>query len=295
MRKPAAALIILLLVTAVAGTFLVRVGKANPYLYHESGPPPEGVTPLVISISSPENNTLFRTNNITFTFNIRNNDPNARSQFPSRESFAIPSVHYLLDAHLKANWMEDNVTVYKQSAYDPEFPKFWEFNETLWNIPNGEHSVVVTALGGGSYAKDALTSYSFQIATISVMNFTVDASPPEISILSPLNSTYYSSEIPFNFIINEEPSKISYSLDGQKNSTLSGNTTLTHLPNGEHKLTVYVWDVAGNIGVSETKFKVEPFTTVLVAAASGASIVGMVCCGLLLFVRKKRRKEATQE
>ena len=293
MRKTAAALITALLITAAAGTLFVRMGKANPYLYHESGPPPEGVTPLAISISSPKNNTLYRTNNITFTFSIKNNDPNA--QFPSRESHAIPSVHYLLDAHLKADWMENNVTIYKQGAYDPERPTFWEFNETLWNIPNGEHSVAVTALGGGSYAKDALTAYSFQIATISVINFTVDASPPEISNLSPLNATYYSSEIPLNFNVNDEPSKISYSLDGQKNSTISGNTTLTHLPNGEHKLIVYVWDAAGNIGVSETKFKVEPFTTVLVAAASGASIVGTICCGLLLFVQRKRRKEAPQK
>ena len=292
MRKSGAALIMALLITAVAGTFFVRFGKANPYLYHESGPPPAGVAPLAISISSPKNNTLYNVHNITFTLSIRNNDPNA--QFPSRDSYAIPSIHYLLEVYLKTDWMEDNITVYKQDAYNPEHPTSWDFNQTLWNIPNGEHSVVVTALGGGGYAKNGLTWYSFQIATVSVINFTVDASPPEISMLSPLNATYYSSEISLNFVVNEEPSRISYSLDGQKNSTLSGNTTLNNLPNGEHKLIVYVWDTADNVKVSETKFKVEPFPTALVATASASSIIVSVCAGLFIFTRRKRRKEAPQ-
>ena len=289
MRKAAVVLFMALLIIAAAGTFLVRLGKANPYLYHESGPPPAGVTPLAISIASPKNNTPYRANDITFAFSIRNNDANA--QFPSRDSFTIPSIHYLLAAYLKADWMENNVTVYNQNTYSPEFPTFWDFNETFSNIPDGERSVVVTAMGGGGYAKDGLTWYSFQIATISVINFTVDATPPEASISSPLNATYYSAEIPFDFIVSEEPSQISYSLDGQKNSTLSGNTTLTNLPNGEHKLIVYVWDVAGNVGASETKFKVEPFSTVLVTTASGASVAVLVCAGLLVYFKKRRRQD----
>jgi len=287
MRKASIALIVAILITAIAGVYSVNFAQANPYLYHESGPPPAGVSPLAISISSPKNNTLYNVHNITFTLSVRNNDPNA--QFPSRDSYAIPSIHYLLEVYLKTDWMEDNVTVYKQDAYNPEHPTSWDFNQTLWNIPNGEHSIVVTALGEGGYAKNGLMWYSFQIATVSVINFTVDASPPEMSILSPLNATYYSSEVPLNFMLSEEPSRISCSLDGQKNSTLSGNTTLNNLPNGEHRLIVYVWDVAGNVGVFETKFNIEPFPTALVATASGASaaIVGL---GLLVYFRKRKRQ-----
>jgi len=184
--------------------------------------------------------------------------------------------------------MEDNVTVYEPNTYSPDFSTFWDFSETFWDVPDGEHSVVITALGGGGYAKDGLTWYSFQIATAAVMNFTVDATPPEVSILSPLNATYYASGIPFNFILSETPSLIRYSLDGQKNSTLDGNTTLTNLPNGEHKLIVYVWDVAGNVGVSETAFNIEPFPTALVATASGAS-VAVVGVGSLVYLKKRKR------
>ena len=183
--------------------------------------------------------------------------------------------------------MEDNVTVYKQNTYSPDFPTFWGFNESFRGIPDGEQSVVITALGGGGYAKDGLTWYSFQIATTSVINFTVDATPPEVSILSPLNVTYYASEIPFDFLISEKLSLIKYSLDGQKNSTLCGNTTLANLPNGKHQLIVYVWDVAGNVGVSEAAFNIEPFPTALVATASGAS-AAIIGAGLLAFLKKRR-------
>jgi hypothetical protein len=282
-----AGFISVLFLVAIAEAGFVKFAQANPYLYHESGPPPADVTPLAISISSPKNNTLYRVNNITFTFSIQNNDANAH--FPSRDSFAIPSIHYFLEAYLKADWMEDNVTVYERArAYRPDVPLLWNFNETFWNVPDGEHSVVITALGGGGYAKDGLTWYSFQIATTAVMNFTVDATPPEVLILSPLNATYYASEIPFNFILSENPSLITYSLDGQKNSTLDGNTTLTNLPNGEHKLIVYVWDVAGNVGVSETAFNIEPFLTALVATAPGAS-VAIIGVGLLVYFKKRKR------
>ena len=183
--------------------------------------------------------------------------------------------------------MEDNVTVYKQNTYSPDFPTFWGFNESFRGIPDGEQSVVITALGGGGYAKDGLTWYSFQIATTSVINFTVDANPPDVSILSPLNATYYASELPFDFIISEKPSLIKYSLDGQKNSTLRGNTTLANLPNGKHQLIVYVWDVAGNVGVSEAAFNIEPFPTLAVAVVSAASAIA-VSAGLIIYLKKRK-------
>lgn len=275
--------ILVLFLIAIAEAYFVKFAQANPYLYHESGPPPAGVTPLVISMSSPKNNTLYRVNNITFTFSIQNNDANAK--FPFRDSFTIPSIHYLLDAYLKADWMEDNVTVYKQNTYSPDFPTFWDYSETFCGVPDGEHTMVITALGGGGYAKDGLTWYSFRMSTISVINFIVDATSPEVSIPSPLNATYYSPDIPLNFVVSEEPSLISYSLDGQENSTLYGNTTLTNLPNGEHKLTIYAWDVAGNLGVSETVvFNIETFPTLAMAPIASVAAIGT---GLMIYFKKR--------
>jgi len=62
--------------------------------------------------------------------------------------------------------------------------------------------------------------------------------------------------------------------------TVSGNTTLTGLPNGYHNVTVYATDEAGNTGASETLFfNVEmpesfPVVPVAVAVAVVAVAVG---------------------
>jgi hypothetical protein len=68
---------------------------------------------------------------------------------------------------------------------------------------------------------------------------------------------------------------------------LSGNTTLTSLPNGEHTLTIYVSDVAGNLEAAETIFIIEPFPTALVATASGS--LAIACAGLLVYFKKHNR------
>ncbi len=235
--------------------------------------PAADATPLVISVLSPKNNTIYRVNNIDFNFSI---------------STENTSIHYLLGAYFKADWMQDNVTVYKQNTYSPEFPEFWNHSETFLQMPDGEYSIVITAWGGGGYAK-GLTYYFFDMTTITVINFTVDATPPDVSILSPLNETYDSSDVPLNFTVSEKPSLIRYSLDGQKNSTLYENTTLTNLPNGEHNLTIYVWDVAGNFGVSETVVfniaKPEPFTTPLVVASTASVVV--ISISLTIYFKKR--------
>jgi hypothetical protein len=117
-----------------------------------------------------------------------------------------------------------------------------------------------------------------------------DTVPPRISIVSPENKVYNASSVLLTFLIYEAFSSMSYSLDGQDNVTIAGNTTLSGLPNGSYNLTVYVTDLAGNTGASETiYFNVdvpEPFPTLLVATASGVSITGVAVCAF--YYRKKR-------
>lgn len=54
----------------------------------------------------------------------------------------------------------------------------------------------------------------------------VDATPPTISIISPENMTYSVNNVSLTFTISEPASWIGYSLDGQTNVTITGNTTL---------------------------------------------------------------------
>jgi hypothetical protein len=117
-----------------------------------------------------------------------------------------------------------------------------------------------------------------------------DTVPPRIAIVSPENKVYNASSVPLAFLIYEASSSMSYSLDGQDNVAIAGNTTLSDLPNGAHNLTVYATDSAGNTGASETiSFSIdvpEPFPTAPVAATSIA-IVAAVGVGLLVYFKKR--------
>ena len=91
----------------------------------------------------------------------------------------------------------------------------------------------------------------FFISASATICFTLDLTPPTVSFLPPENVSS-TSVIPLKLTVNEVYSKIAYSLNGQQNVTVTGNSTIPHLPCGMHNLTFYVWDSAGNIGISET-------------------------------------------
>jgi branched-chain amino acid transport system substrate-binding protein len=80
--------------------------------------------------------------------------------------------------------------------------------------------------------------------------FMSDTTPPTISIVSPENKTYPVEDVPLTFTVGESTSWIGYSLDGQANTTIGGNTSLTSLLDGVHYVVVYANDTVGNIGKS---------------------------------------------
>jgi len=118
--------------------------------------------------------------------------------------------------------------------------------------------------------------------------------PPKISVVSPENKTYTSSNVSLAFTVNKPVSWVGYSLDGQDNMTITGNATLSRLTNGLHNITVYARDEFENTGTSETiSFSVdvpepsEPFPTTLVVTASGVA-VAIVGAGLLVYFKKRK-------
>jgi hypothetical protein len=271
-----AACFILLFLIATATSGFFKLAQANPYMYHELASPPPDATPLVISVSSPKNNTICRVNDIVLTLNI---------------STYNTSIGYLLNAYFKANWMQNNVTIYEQNIRSPEFPKLWDYSKTFRDMPDGQYSIIINARGGGGYARE-LTYYFFDMTTISMINFSIDTTPPKVSIKTPLNGTYESLDVPLNFTVSEKPSLIRYSLDGQKNLTLYRNTTFTNLHYGRHNVTVYVWDVAGNAGNPETVIfniaepEPETFPATLVIASLITGTVEAI--GLLIYFKKRK-------
>lgn len=78
-----------------------------------------------------------------------------------------------------------------------------------------------------------------------------DVTPPAIRLLSPANLTYGTEHLPMIFTVNEAIDWACYSQNGQGNVTISGNTTLPSLANGQYRIVVYANDTSGNIGCSE--------------------------------------------
>jgi hypothetical protein len=118
-----------------------------------------------------------------------------------------------------------------------------------------------------------------------------------VTLLSLKNLTS-SEPLSLNFSIAKPVDWTGYSLDGRKNITIAGNTTLNGLTTGVHNITVYAKDPSGNIGASETlKFEVSPesilaeasgfLPTLTVAAVSIVALVS-VAAGLLVYHKKHK-------
>jgi len=266
----------------IVGAYFVGSCAANPYSLRGFVPPDQETYPPVITITSPSNNTAYNTSPLPLMFNV------TAPQSKTASSTGVDNVAY------KADLRNEAIDVLQGGQGEPSF------DLSLSNIPEGQHSITIKARGIGTYMNEEELSYTlFFISSTATVSFTIDYTAPTVSVLSLVNMTYDVSDFPLCFSVNEPVSHIAYDLDGKENNTVSGNTTLTGLANGDHNLTIYAEDDAGNVGKSDTiSFTVavpepesEPFPTVPVAAVSAASIIAVGTASLLL-TRRKRSKEA---
>jgi hypothetical protein len=249
---------------------------ANPSVSLDPGSPPDlTLIPPVISVYAPRNNTFYNASFIVLTYNVSITTLTSSVGSPKWwTSYAADWKEGLGDLNTVLVDMESSVA-------------FKEYSVNLTDIPDGSHRLVVyvtSFLESGHYANSATSE--------AMIDFTVDLSPPSISNLSIENKTYNSCDLPLSFFVGEEVSQASYCIDNQAKVTISGNTTLGGLTSGNHNLTVYVLDKAGNAGESETvSFSVEtslPFPWLPVAAVAVAVVAVVAVIGLLYW--KKRRR-----
>ena len=287
MKRTAIALtlIVALSFSEVAGTHFVNVGKANPWIGFDWVSPKVGTNPPAFTISSPQENRVLNSSTVFLNFTSTVGESNA-------------SYTWLMQVYYKADWQQDEICVYNNThrslPFDPSGITVFSHNTNLTGVPEGEHAITFRAVERGSYINvDAQYFEMFDIDGFFSVNFTIDMTQPIIAVSSLENKTYETSDIPLNFTINEPVSEITYSLDGQENVTVSGNATLTGLVNGEHNVTLYATDEAGNVGTSENVIfsvaKPELFPTVLVVPASVASIAVIIGVGLLVYFKKRKR------
>lgn len=190
--------------------------------------------------------------------------------------------------------------------YNPENDS-WTFGS---KIPTERQFFGVAALNDTFYVIGGRTTiyqpipFQWDIASITVYATNQQFIPigygtvaPVICLVSPQNSVYNETNITVSFTISKPVSWIDYSLDGQENVTITGNTTLSGVTSGLHNVTVYAKDKFGNIGASETVTfnvakpeSVEPasfqINSVLIVLC--ASVIIIAVC-LLAFLKRRRR------
>lgn len=149
---------------------------------------------------------------------------------------------------------------------------------TLPRLPDGVHTLVV-------YASDAVSN----VGSSDTIQFTVDASPLSMVLLSPQNQTYTTTDLTIDFTLNETASWTAYSLDGKDNATFTGNLSLTGLTYGSHSLTLYANNTYGKMASSKTVYfnVLEPFPMFWVTASTVLIVSGSVA--FLLYLRQSRK------
>jgi hypothetical protein len=251
-----AAFISLLVILALPGIF-VNLSEANPFAFRimDEVPPDNKTEPPTILILSPENNTSHAADDVVFSLKVD----------VGYSATATPTpAPFLLEVYYEADWKRGFTYVYDFD--DPIYGSktLAKFNTTiaLTGIPEGNRILTVYAVEKGRYEKTVPDSnssrgylieyYPFKIADSSSTHFTVDATPPNVSVLSVENGTLDASKVQVGFVVDEPVQNVSYVLDEQRNMTVAGNFTLSGLSSGVHSLTVYATDDVGNVGASET-------------------------------------------
>jgi hypothetical protein len=158
--------------------------------------------------------------------------------------------------------------------------------ETLNNLAEGNHTLKV-------YSQDA-AGKEMSFST----EFTINThyKYPQVTILSPQNKTYTTTEVPLTWTCDEQIKSANYFLDEPLygSTTLLGNTTLTGLSNGTHTITVYAFTQKGQANSQtvyftvnpETHQQTEPLPTTLLLALLIASVIAVT--GLLVYFKKHK-------
>jgi hypothetical protein len=239
-----------------------------------------------IKVHSPENNSAYNVNSVPYSITVEK-PPSWFNYDPFHGMLSL--ISYSLDGMTEIT-LADGDEYYNREPLN--------FEGTLDGLSEGNHSLEVYVHGVSFYNPDGrlcAPGADYYLDASYKAQFTIDTTPPSISLLSVENKTYDSGNVPLNFAVNE-PAQISYCLDEQDNVTIDGNTTLTELSYGSHTLVLYASDMAGNTGTSETvTFTIaketepaEPLpTTLILASVVSVAVIG--ACLIIYFIKIRKR------
>lgn len=282
-----AALAILFILSAAA----IQTAMANPYRYEyqrtgELPTPPDAKKPA-ITFASPQNNTLISTKNLTINFNVT---------FPlGNNSVNLERLYFT------KSWETGQTILTHDAVSNYNNNRIELFSLNLISLPEGTLWIKVSYLARGGYQQVHNTTeghlktiyfMDFRVENSSSFAFTVDTTPPQVTVPNLANTTFSSSNITLTTISDEPLSEITYSLDNQTRQTFSGNCTLTELTAGQHTVTVFAIDEAGNIGAPvQVSFDIAasfPWDLIVVSAVILTVAVGV--CVIFMYAKHRRKK-----
>lgn len=147
------------LVSVITGALFVRLVEANPYWWYTKVSPDEHTKTPVISIFSPENNTVSNENSATLSFQVDCGESET----------ALDTL--LLFVVYETDWEHDNDNRFAPWNYT-SFPH--EVN--LTKIPEGKHSITIQATEKGTYEH----ATAFTIDSSKTIFFTINSETEEI-------------------------------------------------------------------------------------------------------------------
>lgn len=271
----------MLLITALAGTLLIN---SVACLF----PMSDKYTP-VISVQSPKNQ-IYNENSVLAEFSV---------SLYSWEDYTVQLViEYSLDG---STWMP-LVGVQQSFVQQSSSEGLANCRSTLRSLSEGSHSlkIQVTAFYTAATGDQMRTPPGVS----DTIFFTVNAAEPRVRVLSPMTTkTYNTTTLPLDFAVSEPVDWVGYSLDGEDNVTITGNTTLTGLSDGKHTLRVYAEDTTGSTGASTpSTFYVETQTnsqtpthptepqtaSLLLLLVVAAVIASLVSTSIVVYFKKRK-------
>jgi len=167
--------------------------------------------------------------------------------------FTVDTTPPTITIHSPLNTTYGTTTIQLKVSADEDISTWYYDLNDAGNVsftPN----ITITAQEGQNklivWARDSVGNWNS-----STVYFSVDTTPPTITILSPQNTTYNVTTIWLNVTADETVDTWWYNLNNTGNVTFTPNTTI-NVTEGFNHLVVYANDTLGNIGSNDVYFTV---------------------------------------
>ena len=279
MKKALALTLAVALLFSVVGMEVAGTTKADPFM--PSGSWSDEPTPPSFSVQSPSAKLNYWTGNdvwLDFKVTVPLTDWYSPTSFRYPDHYAttfgnVTQVRFSLDGK-----PENNAN--KVSEYEGVLT----FSSNLGRLIVGQHIITISAEGSGYFGNlthdiSLASNYSVRddaktklVQSSVSINFAVagvrPTTPPSISILSPMNKTYFYmsdwnhlSYVKLEYKADDTYLSIGYSLDGDINIIPSVNGTKIDILIQSRRLTLYANDTFGNAATPQTvQYEILPYT-----------------------------------